>query len=690
MSYEKFFFIVLAAVLLALPVYADSLGNTAKITVAGNFLRARLDFLNMTATGMQNLSIIVTDNQDTAISGASASGTFMLPNGTSRSINFSEQAAGNYTLDYNFEEIGEYSISVAVSKEGFSSIMGSKAVYVGLIEFVSFSGDAGVYQSSTAFFDMAVRNTGNVSSQVVPYLYILDSGNNVVYSKTGFVTTIGGNSTTAFLQRNTLTWSVGAASAGSYTAKASIKFTDMRNNTAFTRNKTISFSVLSVTASSTTTTTTSSSSSGGAETVTEETKIFSSIKAGETVSVSVKNADIPLEEIRFGTTMDVSDLQVTVSAASLPPGNDAPVSASAGAVYKYIEIAFNKPGIVSGPKIKFRIARSWLEENGIEPEDAVLQRLSNAWEELPTGIAGYDSVNYYYESELPGFSLFAVTGKRKTPVPELLQFVSVPILLETAQGQESSESIVVRNPTSSRIENIKMSMEGIPNNWYDMYANVFTLGPNSDAAITVFFAIPDGATPGNYQPRIVLTNEGFIRDAIFILRVNALSQRQSENTRIINKAYVKEASGETNFVIMVLNGNTHLESVSVVENISKSIASNVNEIVFSTPPTRIISPDPIVEWVLNNLVPNEQMNITYHVRKVFNTTAPFVYSSVEQIVTVENVQNPPFMQIEIQLDETFLLIVSGIAISAAVVLYRIRNRRIKERLKEAKRFLASG
>ena len=65
--------------------------------------------------------------------------------------------------------------------------------------------------------------------------------------------------------------------------------------------------------------------------------------------------------------------------------------------------------------IEFRVPKSWMEENGIDPATITLNRYhGNAWNPLSTEMTGEDEEFYYFRADTPGFSLYAITGEAKS------------------------------------------------------------------------------------------------------------------------------------------------------------------------------------------------------------------------------------------------------------------------------------
>ncbi len=225
-------------------VDADSIGVSIRIIAGQPALIGTLNFNDMVKPGSQTLSVIVTNSLLEPISNATIVSNITLPNGTIVVANFSETSTGNYTFPYNFTEIGDYDIKVHVSKSGFIPAAGNRTIYVGLVKLLSFTADSEVFQGSTMHFKFSARNTGNVSSTIVPSFRIYDSSGSLIFSKEGVASTLEANLTQSLIQFNVMSWFVGSASSGMYNASGTILFTDPDNLTANTPNKTLLFTVL--------------------------------------------------------------------------------------------------------------------------------------------------------------------------------------------------------------------------------------------------------------------------------------------------------------------------------------------------------------------------------------------------------------------------------------------------------------
>lgn len=169
----------------------------------------------------------------------------------------------------------------------------------------------------------------------------------------------------------------------------------------------------------TTTTSSGSSSPSSASTTpetTKTTKSFTSIAAD--VPKIVSEADLLAEktrltEVQLQVKARVTSVEMTVESFSAKPS--ATTDAAATTVYKYMSISFSNvaESNVQSAKVKFKVEKSWLTQQGIEASKVALYRYANgAWTKLGTVSAGEDSLYSYYEATTPGFSYFAIGSEQ--------------------------------------------------------------------------------------------------------------------------------------------------------------------------------------------------------------------------------------------------------------------------------------
>ncbi|MBU0456754.1 MAG: right-handed parallel beta-helix repeat-containing protein [Nanoarchaeota archaeon] len=168
------------------------------------------------------------------------------------------------------------------------------------------------------------------------------------------------------------------------------------------------------------TTTTTTSSSGGGGTGTNQVvgqfskKIWNPLTKGKTTLLEVDNGVIGITEVEFSTNKDLWGVWMKVEKKDSLPSN---VKRFSKKVYKYAEItkgiAF-KDEYIKSSKIKFKVLKSWLTENGLSKEKIALFRYNNdKWNELTTTISNEDSDYVYYSAETPGFSYFLIGESKK-------------------------------------------------------------------------------------------------------------------------------------------------------------------------------------------------------------------------------------------------------------------------------------
>jgi PGF-pre-PGF domain-containing protein len=146
------------------------------------------------------------------------------------------------------------------------------------------------------------------------------------------------------------------------------------------------------------------------------TKTWDEIPADTSVAVRIDNNLFSFTEIMIEVDRDSSGARVDVNRLFEMPsyvGKD-----PEGKVYQYIEINHeNLEGNIRNVVVVFRVENGWITENNIDKSGVTLNRYSGAleeWEVLPTMLINEDSDYAYYGSEVPGLSVFSVTGKEKT------------------------------------------------------------------------------------------------------------------------------------------------------------------------------------------------------------------------------------------------------------------------------------
>jgi PGF-pre-PGF domain-containing protein len=139
-------------------------------------------------------------------------------------------------------------------------------------------------------------------------------------------------------------------------------------------------------------------------------ELIESLPAGEIRTITMGGVDTGLDSIEFTAVNSLTDFYVMVERLAGPP--EEVTSEPTQTVYTYINIQISaNENDVSAIKIKFKVEKTWLDEQGIDKSNVVLLRYTNdEWQELTTTVTTEDETYVYYEAASPGFSVFAIAG----------------------------------------------------------------------------------------------------------------------------------------------------------------------------------------------------------------------------------------------------------------------------------------
>jgi PGF-pre-PGF domain-containing protein len=144
--------------------------------------------------------------------------------------------------------------------------------------------------------------------------------------------------------------------------------------------------------------------------VTKATRVVPAMEAGKEIATTFKDTDVSM--IALKADKNVRDVKVEVERIERTPDIPEP----SGVAYTYLDITVeNAGGAKIEGKIEFKVANSWLTDNGIDEATVKLNRYARneGWNALLTTKVGEDVDFVYCEAETPGFSMFAVTGEKK-------------------------------------------------------------------------------------------------------------------------------------------------------------------------------------------------------------------------------------------------------------------------------------
>jgi len=164
-------------------------------------------------------------------------------------------------------------------------------------------------------------------------------------------------------------------------------------------------------------------------------KEIGNISVGEKVIVkSEKSEQISIDSLEFVPSTDLKKVKFSVAKLKDKPEEITEEPIVNGTIYVYLDIKLtsndtylHEEEFVS-MKFKFKVEKTWIDENNIDKETVTLIRYHDGWQHLTTIMLSEDDNYVYYESETPGLSTYTVVGtqiveaspaliKEKTVIP---------------------------------------------------------------------------------------------------------------------------------------------------------------------------------------------------------------------------------------------------------------------------------
>ncbi|HOI57957.1 MAG TPA: PKD domain-containing protein [Methanoculleus sp.] len=158
-----------------------------------------------------------------------------------------------------------------------------------------------------------------------------------------------------------------------------------------------------------------SDSSETATPVPENTTATPDEFAGEIFENRTFRPGVPdIEEIVISAPEIPENLTVSCEPTGLPEEVPEPP----GEVYRYYNITSGGANVtVNEAVFRFSVPDTWIRENRIDIDDLTLYRYNRTWTPLKTRWTGTVNGTHTYEAASPGFSLFAISGKKAEPTP---------------------------------------------------------------------------------------------------------------------------------------------------------------------------------------------------------------------------------------------------------------------------------
>ncbi len=201
--------------------------------------------------------------------------------------------------------------------------------------------------------------------------------------------------------------------------------------------------------------------------------------------------------------------------------------------------------------------------------------------------------------------------------------------METRPGSAEVVVFRVENPSSSRVENLSLTLSGIPGGWASVEPEQVSLEGGDSLEAKIYIDVPLSALPGDHKAVLQLSNGGEEASAFFIFRIKPYPQR-FEKPAVLREVYLNESGNRTEVRVRVQNSGVAVERLEVVEEIPKEVARSVADIRFSEP-VAVIEPDPVVAWLLRKVEPYGEYTLRYEVNRIAKRYSTYIYWPFKQI-----------------------------------------------------------
>jgi PGF-pre-PGF domain-containing protein len=174
--------------------------------------------------------------------------------------------------------------------------------------------------------------------------------------------------------------------------------------------------------------------------------IWALVEENKENKFTINDKDIDVTEFALSVKKSSSNVMIKIRKLSSRPSS-VPELKNA---YSYLEI--DKTNLeednIDGIKIKFKVSKKWLNEDGIAKQDIMLNHYkNNRWNELPTTLKGEDSEFVYYEALTDSLSYFAIAQTSKVSTPTTP--TQTPSTTPTAQPTQTPAQTPAETPAET-------------------------------------------------------------------------------------------------------------------------------------------------------------------------------------------------------------------------------------------------
>lgn len=158
-----------------------------------------------------------------------------------------------------------------------------------------------------------------------------------------------------------------------------------------------------------------------------------------TTSYVFKSTD-PIISVNITGNINAGDINVAVEV--LRNTSSLVKSPAPDTVYKNANIwvgtyGFATPTNINHAEITFRVLKSWVESNSIDPDSITMMHYQGVWASLPTKKISETSESIYYETSTRRFSPHAITGKKSYSG----SFNSIPQTTVISESQHTEKQV---------------------------------------------------------------------------------------------------------------------------------------------------------------------------------------------------------------------------------------------------------
>jgi len=257
---------------------------------------------------------------------------------------------------------------------------------------------------------------------------------------------------------------------------------------------------------------------GGGLPTTSETSSIEIIEAEKIGSIDfTKSDELGIQTILIETKNTVYNVEIKIEETSKSSEATEAIATEDGKFYKHLKISPTNilNSDITKLVIRFKVEKSWIKENGIDPDKIVLKRYNGKeWDSLPTTKLSEDDNYYYYEAESPGFSIFTIIGQTLSSI-EVLYDREFVVLLEVPKVYQ----IKIKNSGDFVLHNLSVYLQGLESSWYLVEPNKIDLEINDTVTFKINFTVPDSAQIKKYPVNILIKSDELEKTVYLTLNV---------------------------------------------------------------------------------------------------------------------------------------------------------------------------